>query len=143
MRNPTGTVHAPFSEQGCVIFVKLRQMAPQERRAVCLRPEGQALHGAATPGLSVALLDAGNGISVSLERLRPGASRPQQDGVGGEEWLVLEGSVREARAGAVILHAWSWVREPDRRRPALHSETGALLWVKRGHLPTPPVGCET
>ena len=30
VRNPPGTSHAPFSEDGCVIFVKLRQMAPDD-----------------------------------------------------------------------------------------------------------------
>jgi hypothetical protein len=77
-RNPPGTVHAPFSVQGRVNLVKLRQMAPQDRPAVHEQPESQAWHDAAAPGLSVALLDAGTGLSVSLERLRPGAARPHR-----------------------------------------------------------------
>lgn len=32
VRNPAGTHHAPFSEPGCVIFVKLRQFDPADQR---------------------------------------------------------------------------------------------------------------
>ncbi|MDH3644362.1 MAG: cupin domain-containing protein [Gammaproteobacteria bacterium] len=32
VRNPAGTHHAPFSEPGCVIFVKLRQFDPVDQR---------------------------------------------------------------------------------------------------------------
>lgn len=32
VRNPAGTRHAPFSDPGCVIWVKLRQFHPDDRR---------------------------------------------------------------------------------------------------------------
>lgn len=136
VRNPPGTVHAPGSDEGCVVFVKLRQMATPDRRAVCLRPEHHAWHDTVTRGLSRALLDHGDGVSVSLERLQPGAIRPEQDGEGGEEWLVLEGSVRQLHGTEPPLLAWGWVRDPAHHRPAVLSDNGALLWVKRGHLPS-------
>ena len=28
LRNPPGSAHAPFSREGCLLFVKLRQFAP-------------------------------------------------------------------------------------------------------------------
>src|SRR5690606_33309905 len=34
LRNPPGSSHQPFSDDGAIIFVKLRQMLPQEHRSV-------------------------------------------------------------------------------------------------------------
>ncbi len=36
--NPEGFSHAPFSEEGCVLFVKLRQYPGTERRHVAIDP---------------------------------------------------------------------------------------------------------
>src|SRR5215475_13110315 len=36
VRNPPGSRHGPFSENGCVIFVKLRQMAPDDADKVTM-----------------------------------------------------------------------------------------------------------
>src|SRR5215470_12082557 len=34
VRNPPGSAHAPFSDEGCTILVKLRQMPDAERQTV-------------------------------------------------------------------------------------------------------------
>jgi hypothetical protein len=36
LRNPEGFRHAPFSKQGCTIFVKLHQFQDADRRRVCI-----------------------------------------------------------------------------------------------------------
>ncbi len=41
VRNPAGTRHTPFSDPGCVIFVKLRQFDPADQRQMVVSlPEG-------------------------------------------------------------------------------------------------------
>ena len=34
LRNPPGSAHAPFSREGCLLFVKLRQFAPGDLESV-------------------------------------------------------------------------------------------------------------
>ena len=126
-RNPPGSRHAPYSEGGCVIFVKLRQMARDDRDAVRLmgpRAEARLLH------------EAGN-LVVRLEALPPGGRLPLGGATGAQEVFVVEGSAMLHEEGrATPLERWSWLRWPQ--HGAVHIEAGgdgALLWTARGHLP--------
>ena len=40
LKNPPGSAHAPFSEGGCTLFVKLRHLDPQDQARVACRPGG-------------------------------------------------------------------------------------------------------
>jgi hypothetical protein len=66
-----------------------------------------------------------------MERLDPGTRLPAYDCPGGEELLLLAGDLADEGA---TYRAQSWMRSPPGSRPGLTSETGALYWVKRGHL---------
>jgi len=130
VRNPPGSSHAPFSNEGCVIFVKLRQMRNDEPESIRMLPADQVwcdVHDHAQT-----LLYANDRITVTLERLQPGAEIAERVVPGGEEILVVVGSVRSAQYGS--LSAWSWLRTTGDTHPAMVSDTGALLWIKRGHL---------
>ena len=138
VRNPPGSRHAPFSVEGCVIFVKLRQMRASDTEHVLVRPGDRVWQTCGTPGHTRALLYAQAGETVSLERLAAGVSLPACSAPGGVEILVVEGSLRvqfgPPSDAHETLEAWSWLRHPDEAPPGFISETGALLWVKRGHL---------
>lgn len=132
VRNPPGSRHAPFTRDGCVIFVKLRQMPLSERatRVVCTN------HVEALPtginGLSRIFLHSGeDGELVSIDVLAPGTEWRDRGGSRGEEIFVLQGGLchggRECGAG-------TWLRLPAGREHPLSSATGCRLWVKRGHL---------
>lgn len=134
VRNPPGSSHSPFSDEGCVIYVKLRQMAPsQSQRVVITATQMQWTPGGCNPGCEQALLYADALETVCLLRLGAGCTIPARSVPGGEELLVLDGSVSMAGTSQA-LEPWSWVRQPAATLPALHSTSGALLWVKRGHL---------
>ena len=45
VRNPPGTHHAPFSDPGCVIFVKLRQFHLEDQRQCVIRLEASVPDG--------------------------------------------------------------------------------------------------
>jgi len=136
VRNPPGSAHRPFSEPGCVIFVKLRQMLPGDQDRAVLPPGSQAWR----PGAGrweEALLHARGGESVGLARLAPGCTMPARSCPGGEEVFVLDGAVALAPGPHQrALARWSWSRRAGEAQPALASAMGALLWIKRGHLPT-------
>ena len=133
LRNPPGSSHAPFSEGGCTIFVKLRQMHPGDlRRLVIPTRPGTWLSGL-VEGLEVMPLHAYGSEQVALVRWAAGTRFPAHGHPGGEEILVLQG-VFEDEHGR--WPAGSWLRNPPGSRHQPWSEAGCTIWVKTGHLPT-------
>jgi anti-sigma factor ChrR (cupin superfamily) len=129
LRNPPGSAHAPWSEQGCLLFVKLRQMEPKERRRVAIDP--RALRwGELQPGVWVLELHSGAHERVELVRLDAGASITLED-AGGEEALLLDGSAQD---GLGVYARYSWFRNPPGTATELGSRGGCVFYRKRGHL---------
>ena len=132
VRNPPGSSHAPSCREGCVIFVKLRQMLADEPETV--RTPLHALGwNAAEDGCKRASLYANGRISVALEMAGPHSGISGGDGEGGLEIFVLSGSLGFLDRPA-WLHSWSWLRTPGPISGMRAGSGGALLWVKRGHL---------
>lgn len=133
VRNPPGSRHAPRSAEGCIILVKLRQMAGDETETVRDFAFSRWWQTDFAPGIERAMLYANRRQRVSLLRFAPGATLHQRDIPGGEELFVIEGSI-QLPGNTESLGPWSWSRSADARQPSLSSAGGALLWVKRGHL---------
>ena len=134
VRNPPGSRHAPFSESGCVIFVKLRQMNPADTLSLRLFPGDRAWTPNPVPGHDRAMLYNANGVSVHLERLAAGMTIASRRNPGGEEVFVVEGSIRVRDAAGTFLDTWGWMRHASGVETEFSSPRGALLWIKRGHL---------
>ena len=135
VRNPPGSTHAPFSHEGCVIFVKLRQMQTDEVERVRVYTGDRQWKQGDAAGHERALLYSHGPISVCLERAEPGTHVPFRSIAGGEEIFVLQGTLQMLEADRPVLEAWSWLRQPGSQQVGIVSETGAVWWVKRGHLP--------
>ena len=133
VRNPPGSRHRPFSDEGCVIFVKLRQMDPDQVARVVLRPADMLWSPGPSPLCRRALLHSDARESVHMELLAPGCTMPAREVEGGEETLVVDGAVALGE-GAPLLQPWSWWRNAAVPQPPLRTGLGALTWVKRGHL---------
>ena len=88
-----------------------------------------------TGGYERALLYSNKRTSVWIERVKPGGRVPQRSMPGGEEVFVLNGTLQLLEPDRPVLEAWSWLRQPGAQHSEFFSETGALWWVKRGHLP--------
>lgn len=123
LRNPPGSGHAPFSEPGCIIFVKLRQFHVNDTRQAVLDTnlpvpdEGVARrHLHAHDDESVAVLAAAAGATVTLEP----ADQLQ-------EVLVLEGELAQ---DGQRLPRWSWLRLPAGEGAELVAHTAARLLHK-------------
>jgi quercetin dioxygenase-like cupin family protein len=131
VRNPPGTAHAPGSEPGCTIFVKLWQFEADDRARVVCRPgEGEAAPLRAGV-VSSRILFAGSGERVLMEEWQAGAEVEvlNSDGL---ELLVLAGSFRE---GANTLDRWSWLRLPaGKTLRATVGPSGARIWFKAAAL---------
>ncbi len=138
VRNPVGSRHAPHTEDGTTILVKLWWMHPDDQDFVRIDTKREDLWQAAEiPGVDVMPLHAFNGEITALYRLAPGAELPARTLPGGEEIFVLEGALGRADGE---YGPGSWSRTPVGSAPALVSTTGARLFVKRGHLHAPPPG---
>lgn len=134
VRNPPGSSHAPFTEGGCTIFVKLRQMPDGERETVHRDASAAAMPEPDPAGRARQVLFAAPYETVAVEALAPGAVRPAADS--GEEILVLAGTLFY---GGQPCPAGTWLRRPPGTQQGASSPAGCRYWVKRGHLPA--AGC--
>lgn len=131
VRNPPGTGHAPGSETGCTIFVKLWQFHTDDCVRLVRRP-GEGEQAASRPGVSSScILFKGAGERVMLETWHAKANivLPNPDGL---ELLVLSG---EITAGANRLAFWDWLRLPP--GAPLTAQVGpedARVWFKSAPL---------
>jgi anti-sigma factor ChrR (cupin superfamily) len=139
VRNPIGSRHAPYSDGGCTIFVKLHQFSPDDRRAVVVDTRRAAFVPTRWPGIASLALHAFGSERTELVRFAPGAREPLHVHDGGEECLVLDGEIEDAdgrhRAG-------TWQRSAVGSRHATFSARGCLLWRKTGHLAGLPDGSD-
>ncbi len=134
LRNPPGSAHAPYSEDGCVLLVKLCQMTdPGEQRLVVDTNAGQ-WQPAAVPGLErLPMFDSeATGEKVYLSRFAPDAMVAGDFHAGGEEVLVLRGTLEDEHG---TYPAGTWLRQPDGSSHSPYSRKGCTIWIKRGHLP--------
>jgi anti-sigma factor ChrR (cupin superfamily) len=131
VRHPPSTSHTPFSRDGCVIFVKLRQM--EDGEPMVSIDTNSAEWQARGEGLSIMPLyeNANNGERVFLFRFAPGASVAHDDHPAGEEVLVLEGVLEDEHGR---YPKGTWLRCPSGSSHAPFSAEGCTLWVKKGHL---------
>ena len=131
VRNPPGSWHAPGSESGCTIFVRLWQFRADDRVRIVSRPdEGKTAE--VRPGVASArILFEGTDERVMLEDWQAGVdiNLPNPQGL---EVLVVAGS---AAWGASLLERWNWLRLPAGQ--PLHVRVGpegARVWYKSAPL---------
>jgi anti-sigma factor ChrR (cupin superfamily) len=132
--NPEGFRHAPYSEPGCLLFVKLRQFPGRERRHAIV--DTNALEWGPGPirGVSRKLLykQAGFSDEMRLERWDSGADLGEIAYRQGAELFVLEGQFFD---DAGIYSRGSWLRLPAGSEHHPRSESGCTVYLKTGGLP--------
>ena len=129
LRNPPGSSHAPWSDEGCLLFVKLRQMERSERERVAI--DTRSLHWRHPwPGVSWLELHDGAREQVKLVRLDEDAKVELSDPLG-EEVLLLDGGAQDD-FGVYARH--SWFRNPPGTATTLSSRGGCVFYRKHGHL---------
>jgi anti-sigma factor ChrR (cupin superfamily) len=128
--NPEGFRHAPFSRDGCVLFVKLRQYPGRTREHVALRSESMPWEPVRA-GIAVRRLYSQAGFldSMRLERWEPAARLGRLDYPSGAELFVLDGSFVDAD-GAFARGAW--VRLPRGTTHSPSTNEGCVLYIKEG-----------
>ncbi len=130
-RNPEGFRHAPFSEQGCVLLVKLHQFQPDDRSHVQIDTNSAAW----LPGegnLQVLPLHEFGTESVALVKWPAGERFHAHSHFGGEENYIISGELIDEYGR---YPAGSWIRSPHLSRHQPYVEQDTLIWVKVGYEP--------
>jgi anti-sigma factor ChrR (cupin superfamily) len=130
VRNPIASRHAPFTDTGCTIFVKLWQFDTGDRAHVAIDTRA-APWEAGDVGVATLPLHRFGSERVWLERWAEGTRIPAHEHARGEEMLVLEGSFEDEDGG---YPAGTWIRNPPGSRHAPFTAAGCLVYVKAGHL---------
>ena len=132
LRHPAGFGHTPFSNDGCLLFVKLGQFSPTDQTLLRLNTHTQPWLPGLVPGLSVMPLHEHDGVSTALVRWAPHTQFNRHRHAGGEEILVLEGEFADDKG---VYPAGSWIRSPRWSDHApFTTAQGALIYVKVGHI---------
>jgi len=128
--NPPGSVHSPFSESGCTLFVKLRHLGPEQTSREVIDTKNASWYQGMVPGLNVMpLMQQGTGST--LVKWAPQTYFNPHRHFGGEEIYVVEG-VFEDEHGRYP--AGSWIRSPHMSMHKPFSQEGCTIFVKTGHL---------
>ena len=129
-RNPEGFRHAPFSKEGCTIFVKLRQFQESDTEHLCVDTNTTAW----TPGngnLQVMPLHEHGTESVALVKWPTGEHFQPHTHMGGEEIFVISGELIDEHDR---YPAGTWIRSPHMSEHNPYAEQETIILVKLGHL---------
>ena len=134
VRNPIGTSHSPrIGEQGCVIFVKLRQFNEEDDKSVVIDTRNAKWPLPLAPGVEAMPLHEFQNELVTMIRWAPNTPFKEHTHPGGEEVFVVEGCFSDEYGD---YPAGTWLRNPDQSsHRAFTRDEGALLFLKAGHLP--------
>ncbi|MBE0487134.1 cupin domain-containing protein [Marinobacter sp.] len=131
LRNPPGSGHAPFSEQGCTLLVKLHQFDERDTSTVRVDTNtAEWLPGIG--GLQVMPLHEFEHEHVALVKWPANEVFQPHRHFGGEEIFVLHGEFCDEHGR---YPEGTWLRSPhlSQHHPFVERET--TIWVKTGHLP--------
>ena len=131
VRNPVGSRHAPHSDVGCIIFVKLMQFDPADSERVAIDTRSAAWSPGLVPGLAVLPLHGHGTVNTALVRWQAGTWFTPHTHWGGEEIFVVEGTFEDELGE---YPAGTWVRSPHLSRHQPRSPLGCTIYVKTGHL---------
>ncbi len=131
VKNPPGSRHAPFSVDGCTLFVKLRHLDPADRGRVIVNFRQDKWYPGMVAGLTVLPLSEFATQHTAMVRWAPETYFNPHRHYGGEEIFVVEGTFADEFGE---YPAGSWLRSPHLSMHKPFSREGCLIFVKTGHL---------
>ena len=129
--NPEGFRHAPYSRNGCLLFVKLRQFPGRDRRHIAMSTGELAWHALDGPATKPLYAQTGYADSTRLERWPIASSPGEVSYPGGAELFVLSGSFTD-ELGSYGAHTWLRLPVQFTHRP--RTAAGCELYIKEGGL---------
>jgi anti-sigma factor ChrR (cupin superfamily) len=132
--NPEGFRHAPYSDPGCLLLVKLRQAAGVARRHFAVAVEDLDWAPSGIDGVDQKCLANQPEFpdSTWIERWRPATAAGERELAGGAEIFVLEGVFSDESGN---YPEGSWLRLPAGAHHRPFTRDGCELYVKYDALP--------
>ena len=130
LRNPEGYIHAPYSDDGCLLLVKLHQFQNDDNQHVSI-DTNDADWLAGNGNLKVMPLHNFEGESTALVHWPAGEHFQPHVHDGGEEIYVIRGEFIDEHGR---YPEGSWIRSPHMSRHDPYVEEDTLILVKVGHL---------
>lgn len=132
--NPESFRHAPFSKEGCVILVKLRQYPGAKRTHISRDTNTLEWEKTEVDGLTCKWLyrEMGQPETMRLVHMQAGARPGPITYAGGAEIFVVSGAFSDEKG---THGAGTWLRYPAGAAhiPVIDEDT--VVYVKEGHLP--------
>lgn len=129
-RNTEGFSHAPHSDEGCTLFVKLHQFDPNDTNQVRVDTKN-TLFSPGQGGLKVLPLHQYGTESTALVWWPAGEKFVLHRHYGGEEIYVISGEFIDEHGR---YPAGTWIRSPHMSTHYPYVEEDTLIFVKTGHL---------
>ena len=127
--NPEGFRHEPFSRDGCLLFVKLRQFPGRDRVHAGMRTAGFSWQPNQLRATKQLYAQAGYADAMRLEGWSPGAVLGDVDYPNGAELFVLSGAFEDEHG---TYGQYTWLRYPARSRHHPRTTDGCCLYIKEG-----------
>ena len=131
LKNPPGSTHAPCSQDGCTLFVKLRYLDLNDKARVVVQTRQAQWRQGLVPGLTVLPLWEFGTSHTAMVRWAPQTYFNPHRHYGGEEIFVVEGVFSDEHGNYPQGH---WIRSPHLSQHQPFSREGCLILVKTGHL---------
>ncbi len=131
VRNPIGSKHKPYTENGTTILVKLQQFDPDDQEYVRIDTSKEEWLPGRVEGLHVMPLHEYGTEKVALVKWEPGTVFNRHIHSQGEEIFVLSGTFADEHG---TYSQGTWIRNPAGSEHTPYSEKGCLIYVKTGHL---------
>ena len=132
--NPNGSPHAPYTEDGCELFVHLRQYRGATKLRIDTRAESWQpgrLDGVEQIPLHQEEDGPDGPLTIRLVRLAAGCEVPDHAHPLGEEAYLIEGDLADDHG---TYGPGCWVRNPVGSHHWARSDGGALLYVRTGEV---------
>lgn len=131
--NPDGSQHAPYSDHGCTLLVRLRQYAGHDRPQIKLDTTQANWRQGMVEGLTVLPLyaQANYTENMALVHWQPETYFARHTHPGGEEIFVIEGTFEDEHG---VYPQGSWIRSPHMSIHTPFSRQGCLIYVRVGGL---------
>jgi len=129
--NPDGYEHTPFSKDGGIIFVKLRQYPGESRSQIVVESQNKKWVESGIPGISIKMLYSEHEFpeQMSLQKWSPGATPGEIGYPDGAEILVLKGGLQDETGSYGEM---TWLRYPAGSKHTPSSLEGCEIYIKRG-----------
>lgn len=129
--NPPDSSHAPYTRDGCVLFVKLCQYAGAGRKRIVVDSTRMEWQPVGPRGISTKILysDPDFPERVVLLRFEGGARYGHHEHPGGEDILVLGGVLAD---DAGHYPRGTWIRNPPGSAHEPYSPDGCVVLLKTG-----------